>query len=168
VIPGLLQTQDYIKVLMTLNGTEDGARTHFEIRRRRQELITMDNPPEFFFILDESVLYRQVGDTAVMREQLLKLKELAHRPNISIRIAPFSAGVQQGMIGSFEILELSDEPDDYALHLSGVYKDQLISDPSDETLEFVQAFHELEKIALPAAETPGLIDKRLEETDKDG
>jgi hypothetical protein len=29
-------------------------------------------------------------------------------------------------------------------------------------------FHELEKIALPADETPGLIDKRLEEMDKDG
>lgn len=168
VVPGLLQTQDYIKVLMTLSGTEDGARTHFEIRRRRQGLITIDNPPEFFFILDESVLHRQVGDAAVMREQLLKLKELSDRPNISIRITPFSAGVQQGMIGSFEILELSDEPDDYALHLSGVYKDQLIPDPSEETLQYVQAFHELEKIALPATETPGLIDKRLEEMDKEG
>lgn len=168
LIPGLLQSPDYIKVLMALYGTEEGARIHFDIRRRRQDLITIENAPEFFFILDESVLYRQVGDTAVMHEQLLKLKDLADLPNISMRVLPFSAGPHPGMKGSFEILEMSNEPDDYALHLEGVYKDQLMPDPSEETLEFVQVFHELEKIALPAAETPGLIDKRLEEMDKDG
>jgi transcriptional regulator with XRE-family HTH domain len=122
LIPGLLQIPDYIKFLMTLNGTEEGARANFEVRRRRQDLIDMDNPPEFFFILDESVLYRQVGDAAVMREQLLKLKELADRPNISLRVLPFSAGPHPGMKGSFEIIELSDEPDDY----EGYSKPQLI------------------------------------------
>jgi transcriptional regulator with XRE-family HTH domain len=168
VIPGLLQAQGYITELTPINARdEDEARLNVEIRLRRQDLITMENAAEAYFILDESLLYRQIGDNAVMREQLMRLKEMATRPNITIQIMPYSAGVHRGMKGSFEILELSEEPDDYALLLESPYKDQLIPDPNDETKEFVQIFYELEKIALPVSETPRLIDKRLEELDNE-
>lgn len=168
LIPGLLQTRGYAGQLAPLSAKdEEEARLRLDIRLRRQGLITMDNPAEAFFIIDESVLYRPIGGAAVMREQLQKIKEMARRPNISIQIMPYAAAVHRGMKGSFEILELSEEPDDYAMLIEGVYKDQLVPDPTDETREFVQIFFELEKIALPAAETPRLIDKRLEEMDKD-
>jgi transcriptional regulator with XRE-family HTH domain len=164
VIPGLLQAQGYITELTPINARDEAeARLNVEIRLRRQDLITMENAAEAFFILDESLLYRQIGDNAVMRDQLLKLKEMAARPNITVQIMPYSAGVHRGMKGSFEVLELSDEPDDYALLIEQAYRDQLIPDPTEETREFVQIFFELEKIALSPAETARLIDKRLEE-----
>jgi hypothetical protein len=72
------------------------------------------------------------------------------------------------MKGSFEILELSEEPDDYAMLIEGVYKDQLVSDPNEETRECVHIFFELERIALPASETPRVIDRRLEEIENEG
>ena len=167
VVPGLLQAGGYITELVAFGaGDADVVQANLEIRLRRQEFITEDNAPESFFILDESVLYRQIGDAAVMKEQLLKVKELATYPNISVQIMPFSAGVHMGMKGSFELLELSEEPDDYALLLEHPYKDQLIPDPTGETREFVQYFFDLEKVALPASETPRVIDKRLEEMSK--
>jgi hypothetical protein len=168
VIPGLLQTRAYASELTPINAKdEEEAQLNVDIRLRRHELITMDNGAEAFFILDESLLYRQIGEAAVMREQLLKIKKMASWPNISVQIMPYSAGVQRGMNASFEMLELSDEPDDYALLIEGAYKDQLIPDPNDDTREFVQIFFELEKLALPAAETPRVIDKRLQEMDKE-
>lgn len=167
LIPGLLQAPSYAEKLVRLNAKEEEeVRLRLEIRLRRQDLVMTENPAEGFFIIDESVLYRQIVDTEGMREQLRKLKEMAERPNISVQIMPYSAGAHRGMKGSFEILELSDEPDDYAMLIEGVYKDQLVSDPNDETREFTQTFYELEKLALPASETPRLIDKRLEEMDK--
>lgn len=167
LVPGLLQIPPYIAVLSTIGAASDEvAQRYAQIRARRQELITAENGPELSFIIDESVLYRQIGDTTVMRAQLEKLKEIADHPRVSIQILPFSAGAHKGMKGSFEIFELSDEPDDYALLLEQPYKDLLVQEISDETTEFVQIFFELEKIAAPPSETPRLIDERLREMDK--
>jgi transcriptional regulator with XRE-family HTH domain len=169
LVPGLLQAPGYIKVLTAIGvPNDDDAQRNADIRARRQDIIGMEDGPEAFFILDESVLYRQIGDNAVMHEQLLKVKEMTGRPGVSIQIMPFSAGVHKGMKSSFEILELSEEPDDYALLLEQPYRDQLIQIPSEETTEFVHIFAELEKIALPASETPRVIDARLKEMGKMG
>jgi transcriptional regulator with XRE-family HTH domain len=169
LFPGLLQSPEYIKNLVTIGSrNEKHAQVLYEIRLRRQELITIEHAPESFFIVDESVLHRQIGDAATMREQLLRVKEFADRPNITVQIMPFSAGVHRGMKSSFEILELSEEPDDYALLLEQAYKDELIPDPNEEAREYVQIFFEMEKAALPATETARMIDQRLEEMDKDG
>lgn len=166
VVPGLLQSPKYLTVLTASDTTEEKAHRFAQIRLRRQELITAENGPELSFIIDESALYRQIGDAAVMREQLEKLKEIADHPRVSIQVLPFSAGVHIGMKGSFAIFEMSDEPDDYALLLEQPYQDHLFQEPSDETMEFVQNFVELEKIAAPPSETPRLIDERLREMDK--
>ncbi|MPZ83918.1 MAG: helix-turn-helix domain-containing protein [Actinophytocola sp.] len=168
LVPGLLQSPQYIAVLTALGGvTDEEARRWAEIRARRQELITAESGPDLSFILDESTLYRQIGDNATMREQLEKLKETAEHPRVSIQILPYSAGIHKGMKSSFEIFELSEEPEDYALLLEQPYKDQLIQETSDETMEFVQIFFELEKIALPASETRRVLDDRLREIDKE-
>jgi transcriptional regulator with XRE-family HTH domain len=168
VVPGLLQSPGYIQQLMTLgNPGEEVVQRAFNIRVRRQTLLS-DNGPELFFILDESTLYRQVGDTAVMREQLTKLRDVARSRRASIRIMPYSAGVHRGMKGSFAILEMSADPDDYTLLLEQPYKDHLIETASDETHEFVEIFHELEKIALSTSESRRRIDDRLKELEKDG
>lgn len=168
LFPGLLQTAAYARVLTAINSTtEEQANRGVEIRLKRQELIAEDGP-ELFFIIDESVLHRVIGDVAVMREQLLRIKEAAEHPKVVIRIMPFSAGAHAGMKGSFEIFELSDEPDDYALLLDRPDRDVLYPDPSEETREFVNIFFELEKIALPASETPRVIDARLRELEKEG
>lgn len=167
LFPGLLQSSSYIKALLALgDNTPEQERRGIEVRLKRQELIS-EHGPDFYFILDESVLYRRVGDDAAMREQLMKVKEVAEHPRVSIRIMPFVAGVHKGMKSSFEILELSNEPGDYALLLEQPYRDQLFQVVSDETKEFVDIFSELEKIALPAAETPHMIDARLKEMAKD-
>lgn len=161
VVPGLLQISGYINVLTRLNAGEEHAKRNTEIRLKRQGLIADDNGPEMFFVLDESVLYREVGDITVMRAQLSRIKELAQHPRLSIQILPFSAGVHNGMKSSFEIFEMSNGSDDYALLLERLHDDVLYQDPTDETREFVNYFFELEKIALPAAETPRIIDERL-------
>jgi hypothetical protein len=167
LVPGLLQSPEYIKALLRSGGDTPGQqRRGLEVRLRRQELIS-DDGPEFFFILDESTLRRAVGDSAVMREQLLKLKEVADHPRVSIRIMPFSAGVLRGQKNSFEILRLSEEPDDYALIIDQGYKDLLMQVPSDETRTYVALFSKLEEKALSEDETRYVLDERLKEVEKD-
>lgn len=167
LIPGLLQTPRYVEALQALGtATEERRRQGLTVRLKRQELISGETGPECHFIIDESALHRRVGDRQVMRDQLQRLKEVAGQSRVTIQIMPFDAGVHKGMKGSFEIMELSDEPGDYVLLVDHPYKDHLYQEPNDETREFVEIFPELEKIALPASETPRRIDKRLKEMEK--
>jgi transcriptional regulator with XRE-family HTH domain len=162
VVPGLLQNATYTAPMVNIGRDEESAAIAIEARMKRQDLIAPDGP-ELFFILDESVLYRVIGDSAVMSDQLRRVKELAGHPRVSIQIMPFTGGIHRGMQGPFEILELSDEPDDYAVIIEGPFHDRLVTDPSEQTREFVNIFFELEKLALPASETPAIIDARLRE-----
>lgn len=164
VVPGLLQSPAYVRALMASGPeTPEQQERYFQLRLERQQLLTVDDGPEMFFILDEATLYRIIGGVDAMREQLFRLRELAAHPKISIQILPFDSGIHRGMGSSFAVYELSDEPDDYALSIEGVRKDRLLVDPSDETNEYLHIFFELEKVALPVEETPKIIDRRLRE-----
>ena len=108
VVPGLLQTEEYAKaVLGQFAGTATAARIDAQVdfRMRRQELLDRADMPLLFFILDEAATRRLVGGPAVMRRQVRKLIELAGRPNITVEIVPFSAGVHPGLLGPFVIYE---------------------------------------------------------------
>ncbi|HKN98544.1 MAG TPA: helix-turn-helix transcriptional regulator [Pseudonocardiaceae bacterium] len=153
VVPGLLQHPDYIRALVTKT---DDVERDVTIRRNRQDLIG-DDGPELSFILDEAVLHRIIGSPEIMRTQLSWLAEQQGQPNVTIRVLPFSLGVHHGMQGSFTLLELSDEQDDYALLLEPASGDRLIEDTSDETREYVHIFHELERIALSPEDSVALI-----------
>jgi transcriptional regulator with XRE-family HTH domain len=162
-VPGILQTRDYARVLVSRGlADEEQIEIGVAVRLQRQKLLEPGGP-ESFFILDESVLRRRVGSPEIMRDQLNRLKELAALPNVTIQVVPFTAGRHRGLLGSFEIFELSDQEDDYALLLEQPYKDVLIEDSSEETREYVVIFRELAKIALSEDETVKFIDKVLAE-----
>ncbi|HEX3589752.1 MAG TPA: helix-turn-helix transcriptional regulator [Pseudonocardiaceae bacterium] len=159
VVPGLLQHPDYVRALFEPYGyDEDRIARGLDVRTTRQELLDTGGP-ELFFLLDESVLHRIVGSPDVMRTQLGRLVELAALPDVSIRVVPFSVGVHRGMKGSFAIFELSDDQDDYALQLEQPYEDRLIQDTSEETREYVNIFHDLERVALSPARSTALVEQ---------
>jgi transcriptional regulator with XRE-family HTH domain len=163
VVPGILQTRDYARVLVSQGlADEEKIEIGVAVRLQRQKLLEPGGP-DSYFILDESVLRRQVGSPAVMRDQLNRLKELAALSNVTIQVVPFSAGRHRGLQGSFEIFELSEQEDDYALLLEQPLKDVLIEDSSEETRDYVVIFRELEKVALSEEETIKFIDKVLAE-----
>jgi transcriptional regulator with XRE-family HTH domain len=105
LVPGLFQTADYYRAFLgaapadpRISGKE------VEVRMARQERLTSDDPPDFWAVLNEAVIRRNVGGSAVMRAQLAHLVELADLPNVTIQVLPFSAGVHPAMDGGFSIL----------------------------------------------------------------
>ncbi|MDT7781597.1 MAG: hypothetical protein QOF58_16 [Pseudonocardiales bacterium] len=162
VIPGLLQIPEYALALVTAYGLS-GARADrsVEIRMHRQSVLDPDGP-EIFIILDESVLHRVIGSDDVLREQLRRIKEVAALDHVTIRILPFSAGIHPAMKSSFSILEFSEGEEDFALLLEHPGRDDLMTS-GPELKEFLGYFFQVEEFALPAEETPKVIDRRLEE-----
>lgn len=163
LVPGLLQSTEYIKAILRATDSDpEQERRGLEVRTKRQELIT-EHGPEFVAIIDESALYRVVGDNAVMRDQMRHLLDIMEHPRVTIRVIPFSAGVRRSMKNSFEILEFSDDPEDFALLVDDVYRDQLTQVPSDAARTYAALFSELEEVALSTADTARRIEERLKE-----
>ena len=76
VIPGLLQTEEYARQVIS-GGYRIGIPLlpsqidqRVEVRLRRQNTLTRGNPMELSVVLDESVLLRRNTDTQAMRTQL--------------------------------------------------------------------------------------------------
>lgn len=162
VVSGLLQTPDYAHALVKSYGnTDDVVERGVEIRMHRQSVLDPDGP-EIFIILDESVLHRVIGNEGVLRRQLLRIKEVAALDHVTIQIVPFSAGVHPAMKGSFSILEFSEGDEDFALLLEHPGRDELMTS-GPELKEYLNHFFQLEDFALPARETPDVIDRRLQE-----
>jgi transcriptional regulator with XRE-family HTH domain len=92
-VPGLLQTPDYARALIrgtrpTL--TDEEVMQRAEVRARRQDSVTKKNT-KLWMVLDEAILYREVGGPAVMKAQLDQLLEIDDKRTI-VQVVPFGAG----------------------------------------------------------------------------
>jgi len=150
-VPGILQTEDYARAVID-NYYEEGLssnhlRALVELRTRRQDVIDAEDPPSFHFILDEAAIRRLVGGPSIMRRQLRRLIEVADRPNISLEVIPFSAGLHPGMKGPFEIIEFADPSDSEIVYLESPRGD-IFSDVPEETSKYREDFARLGKASL--------------------
>ena len=84
IIPGLLQTEDYARVLFR------GQEAAVQARMERQTILTGDTSPTLHVVLDEAVLYREVGGPKVMHEQLKHLAECVS-DSLTIQVIPSNA-----------------------------------------------------------------------------
>jgi transcriptional regulator with XRE-family HTH domain len=165
-IPGILQTEDYARAVLQ-NHYDEGPgseqlRALVELRTRREDLFDAENGPSFHFVLDEAVVHRLVVGPSVMRRQLRRLIEVANRPNITIEIVPFSAGLHPGMKGPFEIIEFADPPVSDIVYLEGPRVD-IISDDPEEILKYREAFERLVKASLGPRDSLALIARIADE-----
>ncbi|MGW5517982.1 helix-turn-helix domain-containing protein [Nocardia africana] len=113
LIPGLLQTPDYARVLSRNalpNGTDDAIERHVQLKIRRQLLITRKvRPVGLQLIVHEAALRRVVGSGKVMSSQVRYLADISTRANIEIRVVPFTAGIPLGdQVGAFVMLRFGD------------------------------------------------------------
>ncbi|QYC45255.1 Helix-turn-helix domain protein [Nonomuraea coxensis DSM 45129] len=108
VIPGLLQTRDYMEAVIradSSDATDEQVDRWVDFRLTRQEIFS-DESPRLSMVLDEYVLRRPVGGPEIMRAQLIHLAKHASAPNIEIRVLPLSAGAHASPDGAFRIFQL--------------------------------------------------------------
>jgi transcriptional regulator with XRE-family HTH domain len=164
VVPGLLQTERYARSLLSAWTRIDTGLTpraieeRIHVRMRRQARLIDDEKMQLNVVIDESVLLRRIGDTAVMHEQLLKLVDVAGLPNIALHVLPLDAS-RQIIEGNFLLLTLSTSSDlrERLLYvdLAGSM-DQIATDEA-RIHEFQRLFEELMSYALPQNQSRDLI-----------
>ena len=171
LVPGLFQSEDYARTLIRADHpSEDEAETEKRVRLRmaRQSVIRrMIDPPALQVTLNESVLRWPVGGPGVMAAQLDRLAEESERPNVSLRVVPFSVGFHPGIVtGSFNIIrfplngngEESEPPTVYADLFTGA----LYLDKPNEIERYTEAYSSIRERALDEATSRALIRKTAE------
>jgi transcriptional regulator with XRE-family HTH domain len=104
-IPGLTQTEDYIRALFEATGLLAPADVddRVDIRLGRRSVLTRVNPAQCAFYVHEHALRMMIGSPRVMHEQMLHLLFTGSRPQCSIRVVPASAGPHGMAAGTFHI-----------------------------------------------------------------
>jgi transcriptional regulator with XRE-family HTH domain len=111
IIPGLLQTADYARVLFhAWQKSEDADKVERDVTARldRKRIFEQPDPATLIAVIDEMVLHRKIGDEKTMREQLEYLVEVSMRPNISLHVVPAGVGAHTGLLGAFAIADLEE------------------------------------------------------------
>ena len=162
LIPGLLQTEDYARAVLSTrpNSSEDEIEELVAARMRRQEVLSREDPPLLWFLIDEAVLYREAAPAEIMHAQLVHLVEESRRPNITIQLVPFSAGGHSGLNGAFVIAEVDDSPP--VAYLETAAEGETAEDPG-VVARLALTFDNLRSKALPDVASRELIMKVAEQ-----
>lgn len=110
LVYGLLQTPDYARAVLSVENP-DTLDEQVAARMERQRILERENPPVMCVVLDEAVLYREIGGAEVMRNQLAHLLSFRDHSWIQVQVLPFGVGQHAAMMGSFTLLRFDDDPD---------------------------------------------------------
>jgi transcriptional regulator with XRE-family HTH domain len=134
LVHGLMQTEEYAAAVLQAGqptATADEVERQLAARATRQALLSSRNPLQMWAILDEAVLRRTVGGTAVMREQLHRIREIAAVPNVTMQVLPFDAGAHASMGTSFELLQFPEVGDTAIVYIEDLSTSQYLETLGD-------------------------------------
>lgn len=159
LVPGLLQTERYAHTViraMRPDAEEIDVSRRVAARRERQRLLTDPAPPDYWAVIDEAVLHRQVGGAEVMVEQLARLVEMAALPHVTIQVVPFHTGAHPGMEGPFLILGFPEQADPDVVYVESTTSGLYLEMPAD-VHRYALLFDHLRATALKPDDSVELI-----------
>lgn len=148
VVDGLLQTEAYAQALL---GGDVSA------RMERQKILERPEPPTLHVVLDETVLWRDVGGAEVMYEQLMHLVEISS-DHIKIQILPNNTNL--GMQGPLVLAKLPNGST--AAYVETVLRGMVTVAP-DDIARADAVWESIKAEALPLGMSMELIKRTAEE-----
>ncbi|MFJ9039090.1 helix-turn-helix domain-containing protein [Streptomyces sp. NPDC102406] len=164
LIPGLLQTEAYSRVLFSGHCpplSEEIIDQHTEARLGRQKLLTRVPLAELSFIIGEEALRNPVGGSEVLRGQWQHLLQVGALRNVEVQIMPAASGFHSGLNGSFVALQTQEH------RQLGYIESQevgcVIHDPAEASALGLR-YGKLRSQALNGVESARLIERLVGET----
>jgi transcriptional regulator with XRE-family HTH domain len=163
-VPGLLQTPDYAREVFVSSlrrHTKATLDRDVMVRIIRQErLASSVDPLELQAVVEEGVLQRPVGGTAVMRGQLEHLIEVLALDTVTLQVLPTDVGAHPGISGAFTVLSFDGlgEPDiGYVEHPMGAVH----IEKGEDVARARVVFDHLRSVALSPADSVALIERAV-------
>lgn len=159
-IPGLLQTRESATAQLSRSPMVTAADVEgmAEAREQRGDRIFRDKGAKVLIVLGEEALRRRVGTHAVMRRQLERLRALADRKNVSLRVVGFDSGPHAALSCPFTLLWIE------RARATIAYVETLTSGDYVKTAgPYILAFDHAQAEALSDDDTRTLLDQRIKE-----
>jgi transcriptional regulator with XRE-family HTH domain len=165
VVPGLLQTEAYVRAITAASfpsEQEEESERRVALRLARQDLLKRPAPPEYWVVLEETVLRRAIGGPDVMRGQVEYLIECAARPNITIQVLPFAAGWHPAMYGMFNLFRFPDDAIPDVVYSEGLTSAYYLNKP-EETTKYTEALDQMAAMAATPDQSVSILREVLKE-----
>ena len=161
VVPGLLQTADYARETFRNGPIEldpEEVERLLEVRLARQQILTRDDRPRLWAVIDEAVIHRAVGGSEVMCGQLRHLADAARQGKTTVQVVPYRAGAHAGTTGPFVILDYAEVTDPPVVYVETLAGDIYLEERSDVD-RYTLAFDRLVAAALHPDDSVHLIEE---------
>jgi len=167
VVPGLLQTPDYARAIMTPDVTVRQVEVDqlVELRMQRRQYLTGETPLHLTALISEAVLRQEIGGLDVHRRQLQHLVDAMeeHSNTIEIRVIPFTVswcslfgGATLHMI-DFEDPNLPTQVWQETVTARGFVDDRTL------VRDITTAYSDTFRLTLTVQESLSMIRRRIEE-----
>jgi transcriptional regulator with XRE-family HTH domain len=167
LIPGLLQTEEYARALITMWIEEpDMLKRHVELRMRRKELLRRQPAPNATFVIAEAALYNRIGGPETMRDQLGSLREMALGAQLRLGVVPFTDPAFPAMLLGFDVIDLPHG--EVALFLETPHEARTARDEEHLNSRYAGYFAELCERARFGSAAAALLGRALERLGADG
>lgn len=170
LVPGLLQTADYSRAVITSVRGDLGPEqvdTLVRVRGERQAILGRagaDGAPAFQLtvVLGEAAIRHVVGGPETMRAQLEHIADLALRPHVRIQVLPFRAGAHPGLEGAFTIIDFPAVSDLDVVVVDTRTSSLYLEEP-EHVRVYQRMFEDIRASALSYSESVELIETAAKE-----
>jgi transcriptional regulator with XRE-family HTH domain len=166
VVPGLLQTEDYVRAMLRTQVppfSQQELQQRVRARLTRQDLLASGEGGglQYHAVLDEAALHRRVGGEQVMAAQLTRLIEFSRQPNIDVLVIPFEVGAHPAMESDFCILNFDQPLVSDVVYIEGLVGNIYLEKPADIE-RYHQVFSRLRALAWNQHDSNSLINRIAE------
>lgn len=157
VIPGLLQTSDYARSVISRgspNLTAHEIDSMVMVRNARRDILVRRNPVTLRAFIGLPAIHGGIGGPEVMADQLTHVLEMGKRDNVSVQAVDLSGDWYPAHAGQFVIYEAAGLPPTVYLehHRSGAFLDS-----ESDVAAYQNAALQLQEEAMSPSLTAGLI-----------
>ena len=160
-IPGLLQTQDVARAIMTDAGlTKEAAAQRVMMRIARRDVLTGPNPTPFLALVGEHAIRHIPGGRMVALGQLRHLLYWGEQNHVTVQVVPADAGWTPARVGPFVLLEFDEARD--VVVVEHYRSSATITDKRD-VADYQAAVDLIRRVAMSPEESSRLIAEVTEE-----
>lgn len=162
LIPGLLQTEDYARTVITASdvwATSAEVNADLETRLDRGRKFVEAGSASLWAVVGEHAVRGCVGSKAIMQEQLRHVVKLVESGRAKLLVVPSSTTHHPGLAGSFKIISTDGAPD--VLYADSVEAGQIMDDPATVS-RYRLRFGALQSVAFSPERSLDLIKEELE------
>ncbi|MFB7328073.1 helix-turn-helix domain-containing protein [Streptomyces sp. NPDC056190] len=159
VVPGLLQPEPYIRAIFDRHLpplTEEQSERQVAARLARQQLLIERPHTTFSFVVEQALLERRMGGTAVTKSLLDHLIAVGQCRNVELQVMPLLQEEHSGFEGEMYLAETADHR--WAGYVEGHGTSMLISDPKAVS-QMLQRYGKMRSQALSHQATASLLDQ---------